>query len=71
MTAVVVFSRVAGVFAMVLIGFIANRLGWLPSESGKYLSKIVINIAAPCAVLHSMSVQEIGGGAGILVAEII
>jgi predicted permease len=31
----------------------------------------VINIAAPCAVLHSMSVQEIGGGAGILVAEII
>ncbi|MDR2355324.1 MAG: AEC family transporter [Clostridiales Family XIII bacterium] len=67
----VVFSRVAGVFAMVLLGFIANRVGWLPSESGKYLSKIVINIAAPCAVLHSMSAQEMRGDAFSLVIEII
>jgi hypothetical protein len=26
----------AGVFIMVLIGFVANRPGRLPSESGKY-----------------------------------
>jgi predicted permease len=67
----VVFSRVAGVFVMVLLGFIANRLGWLPSESGKYLSKIVVNIAAPCAVLHSMSAQKMNDGALFLVAEIV
>lgn len=71
MTATVVFGRVAGVFAMVLLGFVANRVGWLPSESGKYLSKIVVNIAAPCAVLHSMSVQKMSGGALVLVSEII
>ena len=71
MTATVVFGRVAGVFAMVLLGFVANRVGWLPSESGKYLSKLVINIAAPCAVLHSMSVQKMSGGALVLVSEII
>jgi predicted permease len=70
-TATVVFGRVAGVFAMVLLGFVANRVGWLPSESGKYLSKIVVNIAAPCAVLHSMSVQKMSGGALVLVSEII
>jgi predicted permease len=56
---------------MVLIGFIANKAGWLPSESGKYLSKIVVNIAAPCAVLHSMSAQRMSSGAVDLVLEII
>jgi predicted permease len=70
-TATVVFSRVAGVFAMVLIGFIANKAGWLPSESGKYLSKIVVNIAAPCAVLHSMCTQRMSVGAVEFVLEII
>jgi predicted permease len=70
-TVTVVFSRVAGVFIMVLIGFVANRLGWLPSESGKYLSKIVVNIAAPCAVLHSMSAQKMSVGAGDLVLKIL
>jgi predicted permease len=70
-TATVVFSRVAGVFAMVLLGFIASRVGWLPGESGKYLSKIVVNIAAPCAVLHSMSTQKMQSGALFLVLEII
>jgi predicted permease len=70
-TASVVFSRVAGVFAMVLIGFVANKLGWLPSESSKYLSKIVVNIAAPCAVLHSMSTQRMSSGAAGLMLELI
>jgi predicted permease len=70
-TAGVVFGRVASVFSIVFIGFVANKVGWLPSESNKYLSKIVINIAAPCAVLHSMSSQKFDEGAGLLVASII
>jgi predicted permease len=70
-TATVVFGRVAGVFVMVLLGFVANKVGWLPSESGKYLSKIVVNIAGPCAVLHSMSAQRMSSGAIILVLKII
>jgi predicted permease len=67
----VVFSKVAGVFVMALIGFIANRVGWLPSESGKYLSKIVVNIAAPCAVLYSLSTQKMESGGVGFVLEII
>ncbi|MDR2133256.1 MAG: AEC family transporter [Clostridiales Family XIII bacterium] len=71
MTAGVVFVRVASVFSIVFIGFIANKAGWLPSESSKYLSKIVINIAAPCAVIHSMSSQKFDEGTGLFVAVII
>lgn len=52
-----VLSQIASVFFMVLLGYIANRAGWLPAESGKYLSKIVINIAAPCAVIQSITRQ--------------
>lgn len=55
----VVLAKVIGVFIMVLIGYGANKIGWLPIESSKYLSKIVINIAAPCVVIHSMSQQEL------------
>lgn len=55
----VVLGKVAGVFIMVLIGYGANKIGWLPVEASKYLSKIVINIAAPCVVIYSMSSQEL------------
>lgn len=53
----VVLGKVTAVFIMVLIGYGANKIGWLPIESSKYLSKIVINIAAPCVVIYSMSEQ--------------
>lgn len=53
----VVLGKVLGIFVMVLIGYGANKIGWLPVESSKYLSKIVINIAAPCVVIYSMSDQ--------------
>lgn len=44
---------------MVIIGYVANKVGWLPIDSSKYLSKIVVNIAAPCVVIYSMSKQAL------------
>ncbi len=55
----VVLAKVAAVFLMVLIGYGAGKLNWLPIVSSKYLSTIVINIAAPCVVIYSMGQQEL------------
>ncbi|MDR3295848.1 MAG: AEC family transporter [Clostridiales Family XIII bacterium] len=63
MEVTVIFGKVAGVFIMVLLGYVTNKIGWLPLESSKYLSKIVINIAAPCAVFYSMCTKEMEEGA--------
>jgi len=55
----VVLGKVAAIFLMVLIGYIAGKLDLLPLTSSKYISSIVINIAAPCVVIYSMSKQEL------------
>ena len=34
------------------------RIGWLPHGSSKFLSKIVINLAAPCVVIITISEQK-------------
>ena len=43
---------------MILIGYGANKIGWIPIEASKYLSKLVINIAAPCVVIVSFAGKE-------------
>lgn len=53
----VVFN-VFSIFILVLLGFVSAKIGWTPLESSKYLSNAVIYIAAPCAIIHSMSSQE-------------
>lgn len=55
----VVLGKVITVFLMVLIGYGAGKLKWLPVESSKYLSTIVINIAAPCVVVYSLGQQKL------------
>jgi predicted permease len=51
-----------------LVGIGANRIGWLPAEAGRYLGRIVVNIAAPCVVVGTMSSQGLadGGVHGVL-----
>jgi predicted permease len=44
------------------IGFGANKIGWIPAEAGRYLSRIVLNIAAPCVVVSVMSSQKLAEG---------
>ena len=52
----IVFN-VFSIFILVLLGFVSAKIGWTPLESGKYFSNAVIYIAAPCAIIHSMSEQ--------------
>lgn len=55
----VIFAKILSVFGITLIGFGANKIKWLPIESTKYLSLLLINIASPCLVISSMSKQEL------------
>ncbi len=54
-----IFAKILSVFAISLIGYGANKIHWLPIESTKYFSLLLINIASPCLVLYSMGQQEL------------
>jgi predicted permease len=56
-----VIGRILGIFCIIFIGFGANKIGWLPVDAGRYLARIVINIAAPCVVVSAMSAQDLTG----------
>ena len=53
-----IVTKVLGIFIIIFVGYAANKLGWLPAESSKYLSKIVINIASPCLLIVAMAGKE-------------
>ncbi|MDR1496526.1 MAG: AEC family transporter [Clostridiales Family XIII bacterium] len=50
--------KVIGVFIIVLIGFLACKVGWLPIKSAAYLSRIVLFIACPCVLFLAIARQE-------------
>jgi predicted permease len=56
---ILIFAKILTVFSISLIGYIANKIKWLPIESSKYLSQLLINISSPCLVIYSMSQQEL------------
>lgn len=56
---IVILGKIISMFAIVFVGYGANRLNWLPNESVKYLSNLLINIAAPCVMLVSLNGQEL------------
>lgn len=49
-----IFLRVFSIFAMVGIGFVLNRRDVLPSESVKYLTSLLLTVAAPCLNFSSI-----------------
>ena len=53
--------KILGVFLIVFVGYGACKIGWIPTESSKFLSRIVVNIAAPCVIIHAMAEQELSG----------
>jgi predicted permease len=57
-----VIGRILGIFCIILIGVVANKIGWLPVEAGRHLARVVLNIAAPCVVISAMSSQELTDG---------
>lgn len=56
---IVILGKIISMFAIVFVGYGANRLNWLPNESVKYLSNLLINIAAPCVMLVALNGQEL------------
>ncbi|MBQ9931885.1 MAG: AEC family transporter [Firmicutes bacterium] len=61
----VVFEKIISIFVIILVGFVASRLGWLPAASGKYISKMLLNICMPCFIVYSMSQQSLDRDMGI------
>lgn len=56
---ILIFAKIFSVFSISFLGYAANRIKWLPTESTKYLSVLLLNIASPCLVIYSMSQQEL------------
>ncbi|MBN7772983.1 AEC family transporter [Clostridium aminobutyricum] len=55
---IIIFAKILSVFSISLIGYAANKLKWMPIESNKYFSVLLINISSPCLIIYSMSQQE-------------
>ena len=56
---ILIFAKIFSVFSISLIGYAANKMKWLPAESTRYLSLLLVNIASPCLILYSMSQEEL------------
>lgn len=56
---ILIFAKIFSVFSISFIGYAANKINWLPSESTKYLSRLLVNITNPCLILYSMSQQDL------------
>ena len=56
---ILIFAKILTVFSISLIGYITNKIKWLPIESSKYLSQLLINISSPCLIIFSLSQQEL------------
>ncbi|MCO7123845.1 AEC family transporter [Ihubacter massiliensis] len=55
----VILSKIAIIFAMVGVGFIANKARALPDESNGYLISLLMNITAPCMLLTSITGKQL------------
>ncbi|WP_161874924.1 AEC family transporter [Ihubacter sp. rT4E-8] len=49
------FLKVASIFCMVAVGFIANKKNILPMEANKYLVNLLLTITTPCMIIGSMA----------------
>lgn len=58
MEILLVLQKILSMFLIIFIGAFAYKLNWLPKESEKYLTTLMINIAAPCLVFYSMQAQD-------------
>lgn len=66
-----VFLKIAMIFAMIAIGFIANKKDVLPAESNKYLVNLILVITNPCLIISSMSSQTLSSETVRQAAEIL
>ncbi len=66
-----VFLKIASIFAMTAIGFIASKCGILPAESKKYLSNLLLFITSPCMIIGSMTSQTLSSHMFELMIQIV
>lgn len=66
-----VFLKIAAIFAMVAIGYIASKVGILPAESKQYLSNLLLFITSPCMILGSMTSQTLNSHTFGLMMQIV
>ena len=50
-----VFTKMIILFSVLIVGYIANKAGFMDAVSNKKVSAIVINLAIPCKMLSSLS----------------
>lgn len=66
-----VFLKIAAIFAMTAIGFVASKTGILPAESKKYLSNLLLFITSPCMIIGSMTSQTLDAHTFELMIQIV
>ena len=60
----VILSQMAVLFILLAVGFVGGKVKLLSVETGRFLSKIVINITAPCTILNSVLSGDVNITAG-------
>ena len=58
---ITVFLKIIVIFAIVAVGFAANKSGVLPFEANKYLVNLMLVITTPCMILSSMGAKDLTG----------
>lgn len=56
---IVVFTKVLEVFAILGVGYFANKKNILPSEANPYLVKLLLLITSPCLIFTSIASKEL------------
>lgn len=55
----VVLGKITSVFIIIAIGFAANRIGFLPKDTSRYMSNTLMFITSPCLILSSITEKEL------------
>ncbi len=58
MELLLVLQKILSMFLIIFVGAFGFKINWLPKESEKYLTTLMINISCPCLVFYSMQAQE-------------
>lgn len=57
----IVVNQIAVITILALIGFLAGRTGYLPENTGSYISKVVIKVTAPSLIISTMAAYNFTG----------
>lgn len=55
----IILNQMVVLFILLTVGFIGGKVKLISTETGKFLSKIVINITSPCTILTSVLSGEV------------